>query len=156
MSASDLFNAGKLTEAIDAQIKEVKANPGDQARRLFLFEMLAFNGDLDRARKQIDVLTFDQVELQTASMGYKLHPRRGESGRRLFTEGLKPQFLADPPEHVTWRLEAVNRLREGNLAEAGELLQKANALPRCSKGSLTARLSKGFAIAMIFSARCWK
>ena len=37
MNASELFKAGRLTEAIDAQIKEVKAQPGDQARRVFLF-----------------------------------------------------------------------------------------------------------------------
>ena len=49
MTATELFKANKLPEAIDAQIKEVKNNPGDQAKRLFLFEMLALAGDLDRS-----------------------------------------------------------------------------------------------------------
>ena len=44
MNAGDLYKAGRLREAIDAQVQEVKSNPGDQARRLFLFELLAFAG----------------------------------------------------------------------------------------------------------------
>jgi len=39
MSASELFKAGKLQEAIDAQLKEVKNKPADQSERLFLFEL---------------------------------------------------------------------------------------------------------------------
>ena len=38
MSANDFFKAGKLQDAIDAQVQEVKTNPADQAKRLFLFE----------------------------------------------------------------------------------------------------------------------
>ena len=71
MNASDLFKAAKLPEAIDAQIAEVKANPGDQSKRLFLFEMLAFAGDLDRARRQIDAVNYGQMELDTAVLAYR-------------------------------------------------------------------------------------
>ena len=66
MSASALYKAGKLKDAIDAQIQEVKAKPGDQARRLFLFELLAFAGDLEKAKKQIEVLNFPEMELMAA------------------------------------------------------------------------------------------
>jgi len=56
MNATDLFKAGRLQAAIDAQIQEVKAKPADHGRRLFLFELCAFAGDLERARRQIDAL----------------------------------------------------------------------------------------------------
>ncbi len=49
MNATELYRAGKLQEAITAQVAEVKANPTDQGKRLFLFELLVFAGDLDRA-----------------------------------------------------------------------------------------------------------
>jgi protein involved in temperature-dependent protein secretion len=39
MTASELFQAGQLQAAIDAQTQKVKANPADQAARLFLFEL---------------------------------------------------------------------------------------------------------------------
>lgn len=143
MNASDLFKAGKLTEAIEAQIKEVKTNPGDQAKRLFLFEMVAFSGDLDRARKQIEALKYDEIELQTALVGYRLVLESEAKRRRLFTESLKPEFLTPPPDHVNWRLEAVNRLREGNFKEANDQLQAANAAAPLLKGKINGKPFEG-------------
>jgi len=61
MKAGDLFKVGKLQEAIDLQIREVKANPGDPNRRLFLFELIAFTGDLDKARKQLEAISYGQL-----------------------------------------------------------------------------------------------
>ena len=71
MNANDLFHDGQLQPAIDAQLQAVRENPGDPNRRLFLFELAAFAGDLDRARKQIDLLKFDQPELEAAVQMYR-------------------------------------------------------------------------------------
>ena len=46
MNASDLFKDGKLQDAINEQTNSVKDNPGNQNKRLFLFELLSFAGDL--------------------------------------------------------------------------------------------------------------
>src|SRR5262245_43141677 len=62
MSASEAFKAGRLQEAIDAQIQEVRAHPADHGKRLFLFELAAFAGDLDRARRQIDAVKYDDPD----------------------------------------------------------------------------------------------
>src|SRR5262245_25369353 len=117
MSADDLFKAGKLQAAIDAQVQDVKAKPADHGRRLFLFELLAFAGELDRARRQIEAVHYDQMELDAAVQGYRKLLDAEQLRRRLFADGLQPSFLAEPPAHVRQRLEAVNRLREGNQAE---------------------------------------
>jgi len=71
MNAAELYKSGKLAEAIEAQLLEVKANPLDQARRFFLFELAMFSGDLDRARRQIDALNYTDNDLQRAAMGYR-------------------------------------------------------------------------------------
>jgi type VI secretion system protein ImpE len=130
MNASSLYKAGQLQAAIDEQIKEVKAAPADKAKRLFLFELLAFAGDLDRARRQIEAVTYEELALEAQVLDYKKLLEAEQLRRRLFTEGRKPEFFVDPPEHVQLRLEAVNRLRENNPAEAGSLLAQAHA--RCS------------------------
>src|SRR5258708_6451076 len=122
MNASHMFKDGKLQLAIDAQIQEVKSRPADQAKRLFLFELLAFAGELDRAGKQIDALKYDELELQTAALSYRKLLDAEEKRRRLFSNGVQPQFLTEPPAHVKLRLEALNRLRENRPAEAAELL----------------------------------
>lgn len=126
MNASELYREGKLQQAIEAQIGEVKANPLDHARRLFLFEMLAFAGELDRARKQADAIQYKEVELDVALQGYKKLLECEQARRRVFTEGISPKFLIEPaPEHVQLRLQAVNLLREKRSKEAAELLQRA-------------------------------
>ncbi len=50
MEAAELYRAGRLDEAIAAQIAAVKAAPTDADRRYFLFGLLAFTGDWERAR----------------------------------------------------------------------------------------------------------
>ncbi|HEX4000836.1 MAG TPA: type VI secretion system accessory protein TagJ [Pirellulales bacterium] len=131
MTASELFQAGKLDEAIAAQTAQVKASPGDQAKRLFLFELLAFAGELDRARRQIDALQYEELELQAATADYRKLLDAEETRRKVFREGLQPKFLEDvPPEHVRLRLEALHRLHEGNKVAATEsLAQAAEAAP---------------------------
>src|SRR5437870_905614 len=66
MDASELLKTGKLGAAIDAQLAAVKAHPADGNRRLFLFEMLLFTGDIDRAAKQGALVKFPEVEINAA------------------------------------------------------------------------------------------
>ena len=56
MNAKELFQAGKLTEAVQALSAELRENPTDAKRRTFLFELLCFAGDYDRAEKHLGVL----------------------------------------------------------------------------------------------------
>src|SRR5207302_2659085 len=115
MSASESYKAGRLQEAIDAQLREVKAAPADTGKRLFLFELLSFAGDWERARRQLDAVRYDELEREATLESYRKVLDAEALRRRLFTEGLAPRFLVDPPEHAQTRLEAVNALR-GNQA----------------------------------------
>src|ERR1700692_2735817 len=95
MNATDLFKQGRLKEALDAQLQEVKAKPGDHGKRLFLFELSAFAGDLDRARRQIDAVKYDDPEQQMATEGYRKLLDGEEKRRRLFRDGVAPKFLGE-------------------------------------------------------------
>ena len=57
MTAKELFQAGKLTEAVQALGAELRDNPTDAKRRTFLFELLCFAGDFDRAEKHLGMLS---------------------------------------------------------------------------------------------------
>jgi type VI secretion system protein ImpE len=144
MTATELYNAGKLQAALDAQIQEVKAHPADANKRVFLFELAAFAGDLDRARRQIDAVRYDDPERDATVASYTALLDAEEKRRRLFRDGLAPRFLADPPEQLRWRLDAVNRLRENNQGEAAELLAKANAAAESIRGTLNGKPFEGF------------
>jgi type VI secretion system protein ImpE len=136
MNATELFKANQLSEAIDAQLKEVKANPQDHNRRLFLFELLAFAGDLDRAARQIDAVSYGQMELDVAVLGYRKLLDAEKARRALFSSGQQPEFLLDPPEHVRQRLEAVNLIRNNQAAEASQVLAKAAEATPAVAGTL--------------------
>jgi type VI secretion system protein ImpE len=136
MNASELFKAGKLQAAIDAQIKEVKASPADHAKRLFLFEMLAFAGDLDRARRQIEAINYAEVELAASVLAYKALLEGEQARRRLYSDGVAPKFFGEEPEHAHWRLEALNRLRENRATEAAQCLAKAAEVTPALQGKL--------------------
>jgi type VI secretion system protein ImpE len=56
MDAQQLFKAGKLTEAIPALNAHLRDNPSDVRSRTFLFELLCFAGEFDRAEKQLLII----------------------------------------------------------------------------------------------------
>jgi type VI secretion system protein ImpE len=139
MNATELFRSGKLQEAVDAQVKAVRASAADQGKRLFLFELLAFAGDLGRAGRQIEAVRYDDPEIDAAVACYRKLLDAERARRRLFAEGLAPRFFGEQPEHVRLRLEAVSRLREGRPAEATELLHRAAAAAPDVRGELNGK-----------------
>ncbi|HEY3928411.1 MAG TPA: type VI secretion system accessory protein TagJ [Candidatus Koribacter sp.] len=71
MTAKELFQAGKLNEAIDALGAELRSNPTDSQRRTFLFELLCFAGLYDRADKQLDILAQGGRNAELGSLVYR-------------------------------------------------------------------------------------
>lgn len=100
MKAKDLFQAGRLDEAVRALGVELRDDPADTQRRTFLFELLCFAGDFQRAEKQLDVL--GEVD-PTAAMAVLLYRGvlRAENARQAFFN--EKQFLGRdaPPEPGT-------------------------------------------------------
>ena len=78
MSAQELFKAGKLNEAIEALGVEVRDNPTDARRRTFLFELLCFKGDYDRAEKHLNILADATPDSRVGAILYfsALHAER--------------------------------------------------------------------------------
>jgi type VI secretion system protein ImpE len=56
MNPQELYRAGRLSDAIKALSAELRDNPTDATRRTFLFELLCFAGEYERADKQLEVL----------------------------------------------------------------------------------------------------
>jgi type VI secretion system protein ImpE len=78
MTAQSLFQAGRLDDAIEALGAELRHDPTDAQRRTFLFELLCFAGNLDRAEKQLDVLSQDGQQAAMGTLLYRsaLHAER--------------------------------------------------------------------------------
>ena len=71
MTAADQYKSGRLQDAIAAQLLDVREHPTDHAKRLFLFELLTFAGDLDRAQRQIDMIEYKDTLLDASTAIYK-------------------------------------------------------------------------------------
>jgi type VI secretion system protein ImpE len=78
MNAKELFQAGRLTEAIRALGADLRQDPSDSRRRTFLFELLCFAGEYDRAAKQLDVLAQAGKDAEMGALLYRaaLHAER--------------------------------------------------------------------------------
>jgi type VI secretion system protein ImpE len=78
MNARELLQAGKLDEAIQALGADLRSNPTDVQKRTFLFELLCFAGQYDRAEKQLDVLAGSSKESDMGALLYRaaLHAER--------------------------------------------------------------------------------
>src|SRR5947209_9402883 len=123
--AKELFEAAKLRDAIEQLISEVKANPTDASRRTFLFELLCFAGEWDRAEKQLDVIGHQSTQAELGVMVYRANIKAERERRRLFEEGVQPHFLKEPPAYVDMHVAAINQMREGKLSEARATLDRA-------------------------------
>jgi len=125
MSASDLFKAGRLREALEAQTQEVKAAPADPTKRIFLFELLCFAGEWERAQKQINVIHYDDVQREMVLNQYRLLLDAETHRRAVFAGTAQPKFLIPPPRHVEMRLTALHALANNKPDEAAKILQEA-------------------------------
>lgn len=143
MTATDAYKAGRLKDAIELQLAAVKADPADHGKRVFLFELSAFVGDWDRARRQIDAVVYDDPALANATDQYRNLINSEEARRQLFEEGVQPGFLADPPEHVAYRLDALKKLRANEPAAAAELISQANEMLPALTSTLNGKPAEG-------------
>jgi len=126
MTPHQLLESGRLNDALKALTAEVRDNPTDTKKRTFLFELLSFIGEYDRAEKHLEVLAQTS---QAASMGtllYRavLHAERlrhdmfwkkefpvttdnegGESTLSVVVNGKTYQSFADSDPRIDSRLE---------------------------------------------------
>jgi type VI secretion system protein ImpE len=124
-NARELLAAGKLREATDTLIGEVKANATDTSKRTFLFELSCFAGDWDRAERQLDVIGLQDVQAALGVSVYRANVKAERERSRVFAEGIEPHFLSDPPAYVDLYLAAIKQVKNGDHAAARAALSQA-------------------------------
>jgi type VI secretion system protein ImpE len=97
VTAKELYRAGKLNAAVQALVAELRDNPADTQRRVFLFELLSFAGEYDRAEKQLDVLAQAGPDAATGSLLYRAALAAERSRHDLFAKKDYPGAKAQAP-----------------------------------------------------------
>lgn len=113
---------GDLGGAVTAAIEHVRANPTDSVARTFLFELSLFTGEWERAEKQLDVIGHQDAATMVGSLIYRQNIKAERDRLEYFSDGRKPETLTGSPPHIADLLNANNRIREGHITEAREIL----------------------------------
>src|ERR1051325_11228875 len=90
MTAMEVFQSGRLQEAIVALGEEVRNTPLDIKRRTFLFELLCFAGDYDRAEKHLDILADAGPAAQMGCLLYRSAIHAERMRQKMFVEHTFP------------------------------------------------------------------
>jgi type VI secretion system protein ImpE len=95
MTARELYRAGQLGPAIQALGAELRDNPLDIQRRTFLFELLCFAGEYDRAGKHLDLLADQGPDAATGALLYRAALHADRMRNDLFASKAYPDVAAD-------------------------------------------------------------
>lgn len=104
MNAQELYRAGRLSDSIKALSAEVRDNPTDARRRTFLFELLCFAGDYERADKQLEVLAQAGPDTELGVLLYRSALYAERQRHDLFERGALPT----PQDEAADRTGVVN------------------------------------------------
>jgi len=82
VKARELFESGKVREAEKELTAYLRDHPMDVAQRTFLFELLCFSGDYQRAEKQLAVLAEGNADRELGAVLYyaALHAEKTRHG----------------------------------------------------------------------------
>lgn len=118
MNATNLYQQGNLTAAIDAGAQELKAAPGNPGKRAFLAELLCIQGSYERAETQLEtLLALEPRSLITVGTWRNLL-RAATARQDVFTQGGVPEVIGSVSPRIRSLLEVLLAVREGNDATA--------------------------------------
>ncbi|MHC4269241.1 MAG: type VI secretion system accessory protein TagJ [Planctomycetota bacterium] len=144
MNAKDLFKVGRLSDAREELIKEVKSFPADLDKRTFLFQVLAFCGEWDKAERHLELIAAQDPERETGVQVYKnlIH---GEKERmEVLNSNSRPSFLPAPPPYTDIYYEAMGKLSENKVDEARKLFDQSEEQRPVIAGTINGKSFSGF------------
>jgi type VI secretion system protein ImpE len=139
MDAKQLFDSGDLQGAISQLTADVKASPLNLRNRIFLFELLCFTGDFQRAERQLDAVAQVSGDA-TVDLGIEIYRGilRAEASRRQLFQGesRQPKFLSEPPAYTALHLKALTEIIEQHFDQAEASLKESSALRKSLPGQV--------------------
>lgn len=123
MTARELLAEGRLTDAVVEQQKSVELDPSPQTR-LFLFELLVLSDHIDDGLAQLAAIQSDQPTWPDARRRFGRLLQAISKRNRLRR---RPEFLADPPAHVTRRWNAARAVEAGDPDRGVRWIDRADA-----------------------------
>ena len=96
MRAQQLYESGQLGEAIQVLSAGLRDDPTNVRQRTFLFELLCFAGEFDRAEKQLDLIAGSSHEAELGALLYRSALHADRVRQEMFLAGrAEPTSTAD-------------------------------------------------------------
>ncbi len=139
MTPEELVQTARLTEAMEALKAQVRDAPADASRRFFLFQMLAIDGQWDRALTQLNVAAeLDANIALFAHAGRRL--LQAEAFREQVFSGVRsPMILGEPGDWIVQLVQSLSHIAAGDWESAQRDRDAAMDAAPLSPGSVDGR-----------------
>jgi type VI secretion system protein ImpE len=136
MSAVEEIRAGNIDQALQMLRLEVRAHPAEPKHRVFLFQLLAIQGEWDKALTQLNLAG----ELDVANL-QMMHAYREALQCEVFRESVfagkhAPVIFGQPQDWLAQMLNACSMEAEGNYAQAQSIRRAALQAAPASSGTI--------------------
>ncbi|NYS25633.1 virulence protein SciE type [Rhodobacteraceae bacterium 2376] len=136
MDATEHLKANDLDGALGALQAEVRKNPGDAKRRIFLFQLLCVLGDWKRAITQLKLCAELDPLATPMAQAYREAIVCEVQRARVFAGEEAPMVLGDPQQWLALLIQAQGHLARGEVAQADDLRGQAFEAAPASPGAL--------------------
>ncbi len=127
---------GRLDDALKLLQDQVRKSPEVAKHRVFLFQLLALNGQWDRALNQLNVSgTLEPANLAMVQT-YREAIRCEMLRQKIFQGETSPMVFGEPEQWIALLIEACKLSAQGSYEQAGDLRDQAFELAPASSGSL--------------------
>ena len=124
MNIKDLIQDGKLSDARSQLVEAVKSSPGDQSSRTLLFQVLAYLGEWDKARRHLEIIAAQDATRQAGVQVY-LNLIQAEIERIQVTQNQRqPDFLPESPAYIEQYKTACQELDNQQFQAAETIFQE--------------------------------
>jgi type VI secretion system protein ImpE len=136
MNAQDLARAGRLGEALTQLQEEVRASPGDEKLRVFLFQLLSVLGRWDRALTQLGVLAGMSADAMMLARVFEPVVHCEMLRREIFAGRRTPVVFCEPDEWIGLLIKANEVGAAGQSAAAADLRARAFEAAPATPGTM--------------------
>jgi type VI secretion system protein ImpE len=136
MLTAELIKTGKLTEARQQLVQEVKAAPVDLGKRTTLCQILCFCGEWDKAERHLDAISTQDPKRETGVQVYRNLIRAERERLEVLALRRRPAFLTEAPPWLDSYWFALEKMAAGASEEAEDLFDQVNAQCPTVSGTL--------------------
>ena len=144
MNSKDLIKAGRLSEARQQLIDEVKSSPGDLVKRTLLFQVLIFCGEWVKAERHLEAIAAQDSSRETGVQVYENLIRAEKERMEVCRLKRRSSFLPEAPAYLEMYYEAWNKVGEKQTEEGRKLFDQIDAQRLLVSGTVNGKRFTGF------------